>query len=537
MVLNNLSNIKNSRLRLTSSYLIAFLLLMAFFLLTYPYNRNENDDGFAYALAIRADSWASLFKSRYLLFLPFSKIIYTTVVNVGLTKADPYLVMCYISTVSAALTLLFVFHFLKKSVGLSTINAIWGTTFLLGCYSFWRYAVEAEVYSPSNLFCIIILSLLASARKEQYLQVLLAGLLGGIAVSFYKPNLIPLFFCFPFLLLFQRRWKQLFLYGGMGAFTILAIYYWVFVSINPENNSFSEFLSGGSSRSPGSPLMFIFVLLGNVVATGFLYGLPAVSNFIGTHFPTHVITEEIYAAAQNGPYNYIALGTSVALIICTAWIIIRYSKLLRFKKPTSLILVLTIWLLLYALMLLYLDPTSPEPAMMLIMPLVLLVAYWVSPLFNAGKTHALWVLLAILWLHNYIGGYKVIADKKGDFISHNVHWLEENAQPDDLILSLGARTTLAYIAYYTPANIISPEQAFSRSITLMNETIRQNHKVYFMDDMLHPDNAVRFRNEAVCKRIDAFISRYNKYLTLVNPNDNEHGKVYELTYKGELKEE
>ncbi|SEW50324.1 protein O-mannosyl-transferase family [Chitinophaga arvensicola] len=515
-------------------YLFAFLALMAFFLLTYPDNRSENDDGFSYAAAVRFGSWTSLFEPRYLMFLPFSRSVFLLVQNFGGTFSDPYLVMCYVSSVCAALTLLMVYRFMRKVLELSVINSIWGGIILLCCYSFWRYAVEAEVYSISNLLCITVLYLLMRTNSSRLLRIAGAGILGGIAVLLYKPNVIPLFFCFPLLFVLGRRFKAMFLYGGAGVITVLAGYYLVFSLVHPPADSFTEFLTRGASYSPGSPLMSVFVLGSDVAATNFLYGIPGVRTFIAQHFPTHVISEEIYAASRHGRGNYIPLATCIALLGVIGWIIVRYRKHIGFSRQKPVVVVLIIWPVMYAAMLLFLDPTSPEPWMMLVMPLVIFVAYWTRFLFGSRQTGIVWLLAGLLLVHNWLGGYRIIADEKGDYIAHNVGWLKTNAKENDLVVSLSASTTLAYIDYYTPATITAPEQNMDRSIMLMNEAIKEQRKIYFMDDMLHPDPAIIYRNKAACDRVASFVERYRSYLVLVNPADEKQGKVYEFTYKGAL---
>lgn len=143
-------------------------------------------------------------------------------------------------------------------------------------------------------------------------------------------------------------------------------------------------------------------------------------------------------------------------------------------------------------------------------------------------------MIAILFLHNFAGGYGVIATEKSDYIAQRTGWLKEHAQKGDLILSLGSRSTLAYIVYQTPANICSPEQAFDKCMHLAEETIAAGHKVYFMDDMVNREAAVKFRGGKAFAEVEDFVNRYGSYLVPVNPDDQKYGRVYELRYKGAL---
>ncbi|MCW3465413.1 DUF2723 domain-containing protein [Chitinophaga nivalis] len=485
---------------------------------------------------MRTGTWVSLFEPRYLLFLPFAKSVYLLVQHLGFMQADAYLVMCNISSVCATVTLLVFYRFQRRVLLLTVANSIWGCLLLLFSYSFWRYAVEAEVYSLSNLLCIVVLYLVMRTVQQprRLLKAVLAGSLGGLAVLLYKPNAIPLFFCFPFIFLFSRQWKPFLLYGFTGAITVVGIFYIVYTGFGITTPGFLPYMLSGATYTEGSPLMSLFVLGSDVVATNFLYGIPVIRTFIQQHFPAHVIAEEIFAAARNGGWNYAALGTVIALAGSILWALIRYRKSISRNRLLPVQILLLAWVVIYAAMLLVLDPTSPEPWMMLVMPLILLLAFGAQRMFYGGRPKVLWLIVVLLFLHNWIGGYRIIASKEGDYMAYSTGWLKTNTQPEDLVLSLGAGTTLAYIAYYTQARIGAPEQAFNRCLVLMDKTIRQGHKIYFTDDMVHPDPAIRYRDKTAYDSITAFLAQYRQYLVPVNPADMQHGRIYQFTFTGRL---
>lgn len=502
-------------------YILAFAALVIFFLISFPGNRSEADDGFQYAYAVRSYNWAHLFQPRYLLFLPLSRLIYE------LTGADPYFLMCVISSLCSAGTLVICYRLLTKVMQLDKMTALWGCAFLLCSYGYWRYSVEAEVYSMSNLLCISVLYMIFRDKN-----VVLTGMLAGLAVLLYKPNAMPLFFAFPFAYLLRMRRINFFIYPAVGAVVVLAGYFAAYRYAAPEG-TFLQFLMDGASRSYGSIFVTAFVVLSNIVSTGFLYGIDAVENFIRHRFPANLIVEEVFAANANGVLNYVALVTlallGIAVVVLLVMIIRHFSRRQLLRKEHGILL---LWIAVYAGVLLYLDPNSPEPWTMLMAPLTLLLtAGFIAPL--KGKKWP-WVVNGLLFVHNVVGGYGVIASERTDYIAQRSGWLKQHAQKGDLVLSLGSGSMLAYIVYNTPAGICSPEQAFERCMQLAEETIAAGHKVYLTDDMIERDEAVRFRGGEAYYKVADLVERYNKYLVLMNPGDERYGKIYELRYKGKI---
>lgn len=506
------------------SELLIFAALVLFFLISFPGNRSEADDGFHYAYLVKTQGWAHLLQPRYLLFLPICKVLYQ------LTALDPYLLMCILSSFCSAGTLLLCYRFLSNVMQLPRGAALWGCAFLLFSYGYWRYSVEAEVYSISNLLCTAVLYIILSRRS-----VVLAGLLAGLAVLIYKPNAMPLFFVFPFAFLIKRRWIPFFVYPAIGGIVVLVGYFLAYRYVG-SSGAFVQFLAEGASRSYGSVFVTIFVVLSNVVATGFLYGIDAVEHFIRSKFPANLIVEEVYAANANGFRNHIAIVTLVLLAVSMVTLLIMALRRFSRRNLNWEQGILLCWIIVYAGVLLYLDPNSPEPWTMLLVPLMLLLtAVLFAPLFENLRTRRFaWIVIAILFLHNFAGGYGVIATEKSDYIAQRTGWLKHHAQQGDLVLSLGSRSTLAYIVYKTPAEICSPEQAFGRCMQLAEETIAAGHKVYLMDDMVNREAAVKFRGGKAFAEVEEFVTRYAEYLVLVNPDDKKYGRVYELRYNGKL---
>ncbi|MCK7558236.1 DUF2723 domain-containing protein [Chitinophaga sedimenti] len=358
---------------------IAFVALTLFFILSFPGNRSEADDGFHYAYLVRSSGYAHLFQPRYLFFLPLAKLVWQLTGEL----ADPYWIMCALSAACSALTLLLCYRFRERVLKLGRGAALCGCALLLFAYGYWRYSVEAEVYAISNVFCIGVLYLILSERKISPLFLaVLAGAIAGIGVLVYKPNAIPLFFCFPFAFFLRRHWIAAFIYGIAGVVVVIGGYYITYQLLTPQQ-TFVAFLMDGASQSYGSIFVTVFVLISNVVSTGFLYGIDTVETFIRARFPANMIVEEVYAANMNGVLNYVACATLVLTGALVLWLVIKGVRHASRKDFRSENWLLVAWMAVYGLVLLYLDPNSPEPWTMLLVPIVLLFnSALVAPLFN-----------------------------------------------------------------------------------------------------------------------------------------------------------
>ncbi len=510
-----------------------FVVLLIFFLISIPGNKSEADDAFAYALLVDSGDAESIFAPRYLLFLPFFKLLSFIADQAGLNWSS-YQVMVYFNCVCSALVLLIVYQVYTRVLQQRRIASIWGCLFLAFSYAYWRYSVEAEVYMLSNLLCISTLYMLLLPSANTARNVIIAALIAGVAILMYKPNAIPLFLSFGLPLLLKRRWKQLVIYYSIAGFVTILGYYLVYAWLQKEDGFISFFLDG-SSKSYGSPFLTIFIMVTNVVASMFMYGIKPVQDMIAAKFPANMITEEVYATQQNLVFSQLALMSLVLLAITFLIVLLKRNRLgIRFNL-TSVYGVLLLWVITYSLVLLYLDPNSPEPWTMLLLPLTMLFTNYVIYPFFIKKLYLFpFLLLGLLFLHNFLGGYIFIAKKDTDYSGFVADKAIEIAGENDLILSLGSRYTLSYIDYYSPAMICSPEQVFDACLEMAEATIRSGGKVYVLDDMINIDPVVKFRNPQSYEKVRLFAEKYKDHLLLVNENDMRCGKVYRLDYTGEI---
>src|SRR5690606_31140081 len=89
-------------------------------------------------------------------------------------------------------------------------------------------ANEAEVYSGATFLTLLSARLLLRQLGDSSLklrQSFHAGLLAGVAVSYYQPTALPLFFAAPVLFLARRRLLHYVVYGaaGVGIYSIIIL--------------------------------------------------------------------------------------------------------------------------------------------------------------------------------------------------------------------------------------------------------------------------------------------------------------------------
>lgn len=506
------------------------LMIFFFLLISFPHNRSESDDGYFYAFEVSHKSYQALFYPRYLLFLPIMKLGYT-VAEWFLPGLDAYKFMCVANSLCATVCVLLFFRILRKQ-GLQKKAAIFTTCILLFSYGFWRYAIEAEVYALSILLLLLVIDLLFEADKKVTTKIgaiILAAVLAALSILIYKPNIIVVGFSFGLVMLIGKNWKQFFLYGTLQAFIVLLGYYIVFQLFADKISGFITFLLEGSSRSQGSTLMSLFVVGSNFTSMNFIYGLPFITEFIHHHFPSNLIVEEVFAARRNHGLSLLSTLTFL-LLICTScfivWRAIRKVKLNAvLKNPFAL------WALLYSIMLLVLDPTSPEPWIMVIVPFMAIVGASIIKIYlERFDWRMILVLIILLATHNIIGGVSFIWKKSTDYSAYESGWLVRHAKQNDLVLSFGSASTLRYILYYVPAELCSPEQKFGECILKIKRNFANGGSVYFLEDMMHPSETIRYRHKKAYDEVAEFISRNRNNFRVMNEGEPEEAIIYKLMH-------
>ena len=189
------SNTEES-LRSWLGYLLIVCLLIAFYAITRPLNHSESYDSITYALFAENYTLGTAPDSRNILFHVVNRALFVTSEWLGLGLRALELIT-FVSVVTGAFSLVIFARLLKRRFGVSSFAAWTGASFLGLTYGFWRYAGAAEVYVPSIFLILCSLTLifrfLDSKDRSQWTLVA-AGILSGLSVLYYQPNIIVLFF-------------------------------------------------------------------------------------------------------------------------------------------------------------------------------------------------------------------------------------------------------------------------------------------------------------------------------------------------------
>ncbi|UZS00139.1 protein O-mannosyl-transferase family [Chondrinema litorale] len=487
----------------------------------------ENDDGYLYAYLIKERTFSSfeIYSSKLTFYLPFCKAIYHIGSWFKPGGFDAYMVMCIISIIFSALSIIILYLIFNKTMRLSNNVSILGCLFLLFSYGYWRYSSEADVYALSFFLIILIIFLISKNSQHTLKDIFLISLIASIAVAMYKPNFIPLFLIFSFYFIFYRKHKTLFVYLFVGGGFIITWYTIAFFF--QENIGYMEYLAGGSIFNPGSPFMTLFVIGSNIVAVNFMFGIPEIAIFIQQKYPYNIITEEIFAAKQNGIFNYVAVFTLLTLLIISFLIFYKALKN-RFDRSLSVhSITMILWIVIFSSIMAFMDPNSPEPWLILLLPITILVTiHIINPLFsNAANIKWLYGFIFLILVHNTIGGIMPIYSKKGDYIKQQTDWLVNNSQDNDLIVTLGSNTLHRYLMYNAKAQTISLERNVETEIEIIQSHILNKGKVYLTSELVMLDPVVRRRSKDI-KRVDEFLEKYK-----IKPISSSNNKVYLLSYK------
>lgn len=489
----------------------------------FPGNRSEVDDGYWYAQGIRDEDFIDLFNPRFLLFLPIMKGLYCVLEFIGVSF-DAYLLMCTISMIFSGLVIVLLYDTLAAYLSIGKKTSLFASLVVLISYEFWRYSYEAEVYIISTFFIILIFRLFIKTKKQKdYQHVIIIGALCAFTTLLYKPNFIPLFIAFPIIYLYFGKIKQLLLFYSVGALIIVGSFLMVYSQSTLEVG-FVEFLFGGTNTPTGKPYMAIFVVASNVFSVLWFFSNESLTKFIQSTFPHKVMEEEIFLSQQADLIQGLLISVTILFVMLTAFMMVRalIRKLVLTPYQRKTLGSLMIWLLVYAIFLLFMDPSSNEPWLMIQIPLLVGVSViFVKPL----KSSKLWLpysLLFLLFINNYFGGIWLLQDPVYDYNKRKAEWLQSNAGSNDIILSYGPISFIRYLRYTTSSEVISIEEELDGSIEALKYS---NGRLFITNGINNTPSAIYYRS---ADKVNKFRSAYKSSNLKIRSVNRGNFATYEL---------
>jgi hypothetical protein len=446
---------------------LLFAALLLFYGLTAAHNLTETDDVYAFAHRAETRTLTDINDPRLLLFHIGMRLLYLAANS--LSESIPaLLIMRTVSAVSAALSLILLARLLTRFFGLSATTGVISISMLGVFYGFWRYAAEAEVYVPSMFLIILTIYLVLAADRRpeaRCIGVLPAALLAGLAVLFYQPNAIPLFFALPIYFLRRERLAWLFAYIALGGTVVVLGYLAAYLASQAElltTTSLVAFLKQRSAEfHPSSPSLALAVkslvaLSHNVLSANWVFGFKPLVDVIREVFSSKVIDEEVYAASRVGFFTFFPLVTLPAFT--TALLFTARTAFLKRRQCCSdrRVILCLVWCGLYAAVIARLDATSLEAWIMVLLPLTILLAvFLVEPCIRSGKTVAVLATLAALFLHNATGGMGIVHSADGDYDRARAAWVIDNATAADLVILTSRPKFAEFIRYVSQARAVN----------------------------------------------------------------------------------
>ena len=457
-------------------------LLLGGYTLTSPTNHSEANDAYDYAYRVETAATSELWHSQHLLYLPTAQGLFKLAHQLG--RADrAFPVMLWFSRICGVLTVLVFFLLLRRRLVLMENDPIKSHALLLATlagsgglafsYGFWRYSNETEIYTPAAF--LIMLAWLAAAGQPTLRNTILSGVLAAFSCLMHILNVLPALIVLPLFLLTQRRIRHAFVYGVLAGSLTGAVYFVLFGS-----RIIAEIFATSAGQPEGglsaaSVIKGLVALAQNLTAGNFLFAFDKFQHAIVHLFPYRALIRQIFTGQHADIFaRTMPWLTLAALLVLGIVLVLRrlQSRRAMFRPDSALAPAAALWFGLQVMTLLLTEPGGPENWVMTLPSLWLLITTTLyAPLAAAGRPLLPLAMAALLCAHNYFGGFRLLADPRGDYTACKSAWLLENAKPNDVILTADNFEFMRYLRYYSRAEVSS----------LIFDVTPANHDVWLME--------------------------------------------------------
>ena len=537
-------------------YLLIVCLLIAFYAITRPLNHSESYDSITYALFAENFPLGTAPDSRNILFHVVNRALFVTSDWLGLEFRALELIS-FVSIITGSLSLVMFARLLKRRFGVSPFAAWTGATFLGLTYGFWRYAGAAEVYVPSIFLILCSLTLIfrfLDSKAQSQWTLVAAGVLSGLSVLYYQPNVIVLFFATLVLFCSSKYFFSYLRYVAVGAVVVIAGFVLSFVAINgsfPSIGGLANFIGerNGEFRAPTGFLItlvkFVLAFGHDVFSAHWTRTLDPVRNTLDPYIPGCVYNFNVVVYAGKGIQYLTAIAALLfvpALILFARihWIAARTWKLTR---PSNRTLFLICWFGMMGLIVGTIDPGSFEAWIPLLVPFVgLITVFAIEPCCQLGKQRTLIAFLVILLCYNFFGGALIWRNVQGDYFMHETAWIsQELTENDTVVLNEFDYRLVDYLHYYSDARIAHlthddritfdrahPEISSMPLEDFIDQYVLGPHRLFVMDSTLDPSPQIRSCRYGEEKYAAAIMlaDQLKEHAVLVSSDD--FGKTYEI---------
>lgn len=500
-------------------YLGITSLLIAFYALTRSLNHSESYDSINYALFAENFPLGTAPDSRNILFHVVNRILFVTSqwleLNIGALE-----LIASVSIVTGALSVVIFAWLMKNRFGVSSFAAWTGAAFLGLTYGYWRYTGAVEVYIPSIFLILCSLALIFRFLDEggrSQRSLFAAGILSGLAVLFYQPNIIVLFVATFILFCFSSRFFSFVRYSVVGALVVVSGLVVSYLTIEGEFPAPNELVSFVTSRNgefrARSPVHIALVKLilafgHDVFSAHWTRTLDPVRTMLDPHIPGCVYNFNVVVYAGKGLQYLTAIAAVlfVPVLVMFArlhWIASRKWKIAR---PDNRALFLIGWMGLVGLTVGAIDPGSFEAWIPVLVPLAgLLTVFVIEPCCQMGKQRTVLLFLLMLFCYNFFGGIMIWRNSEGDYFFHKTAWIrQELTKQDTVLLNEFDYRIVDYLGYYSDARVVhltdDDQVTIARShpgihTVSLDEFLAKygtdQHRLFVMDDVLSPSPQIK----------------------------------------------
>lgn len=434
-------------------YLAAFAVLVLLYALTGVSNRIESVDGYLYAGAAEFLNFADVHDPRSLLFHKLNQILAAANAAVGM-PFDTYALLCVPTILAGACGVILMHRFLRRHLVLGPEASVVGAALLAVSYGYWRYANELEVYIPSIALILWVLCLLCKSLSEEPPRTkdfAAPGIIAGLAVLYYQANALPLFVAMPILFIWSRRPLAFIPYAAIGCAVIvggLLIAYAADRTGDVSIQGFLSFLSRRSEEFPAPEIGLVSLaraasaILRDIISFNWLYGSQFGKDLIENSAKAHAYYHDGYFfAASQAPWLVRAapvtfVATLIGLGALAVSGLLSAVKSAGIKRPV--VPFLFAWILIYACVVISLDPTEMEVWIVALVPIWTLFSLLIdkSTLLHQRPITATAIVL-LLAFHNFFGGLQIFSSPQSDLYRQQVAGILHEAQKGDFVLFTG----------------------------------------------------------------------------------------------------
>lgn len=475
--------------------IIAVIIPLLFYIV-FP-NQNHSWDAVDYLLSIDSGSPGGLFHPHHLVYNAIGYFSLRILGISGISITTPHLMQIMNSIATAATLAIFYVIILKLSKKI--ITAVIFTLILGFSNVIWEYTVEVEVYVLGLVFLAASLLMMTKYfiedTKPNPPAMIGLGLLGSLACLMHQMNILFAIVIFAFIILLGRdlksRLKMATWYSAPMILVVGGTYIAVGFALGllPNISTFANWMTNYFHYGEWG----YFALNKFPVA---IYGIQKVF-YKASFFRDWLITGEIDSKTA----LFVAFFLIGAIILISLAIITLLKLRAIYHYQSKLVIVLAIWILVYAIFIFWWDPMTHELWMPILPPLIVLLMLGFEKWRAASMVKlALPIALAVfLFGVNFIDIYHNSKIENNEVYQLTAKLNQQQPSTDSIVLIYGPVPIKNYYQYFfngkllvtslhqvSTSSKLSQEEALEVFQNEIESAIQNGRKVFLSQSEIDP---------------------------------------------------